>query len=321
MKIGLLKSKTSRNKLINIDALNNNISILRSNSIDGYSKYILKIYDHIFKNSPKSLNNIYNELGKKDNTEFFKDTSKMTSYDISISPSHENTYHLIKSLNKNKEPLLVICFDMHCDMYNADDELWKGNHFSKLMKEKYLSKLIVYGLPKKKKDMTLKQIDQNYLDKVSISYSVKDICNHIKRSNIKHILFSIDIDCFDSYKSNYTAIPYSPYRVLNEISKKSIKSGTNKEILEQISTECIYIKNRDGYENMYHVGENKLSIKKFKKIFNTIVEFCNQNNITIGYEKKGIRIVTDINEVDGDDINENTLHLIDDLVDILKEVK
>lgn len=321
MKIGLLTSKTPRNKHMNVDALNKNISILRSNSDDGLSKYIIKIYDQVFKTSPKSLKNIYSELEKNQDVEYFTDTSKMSSYNLTISPSHENAYHLIKSLNRIKEPLLVMCFDMHCDMYDASEELWKGNHFSKLMKEKYISNLIVYGLPKRKKEMTLNQIDQNYLDNVAILYSAKDICSYINNLNVKHIIFSIDIDCFDSLKSNYTAIPYSPYRILNELSNKKIKNGASKEVLAQISKECIYIKNRDGYENMYHVGENKFSIKKFKKIFNTIVEFCNQNNITIGYEKNGLRIVTDISEVDGDDINENTLHLIDDLVDILKEVK
>lgn len=320
MKIGLFEGKRKENNYINEKKLKHNIDILSTNSSDTITKYILKIYNRIFKRV-KSRNDIYNEIKEKYNTKEILEESQFSSCDVMISTSHKNTYHLVKQLNIKKENLAIICFDMHCDLYDANEELWKGNPFSKLIKEKYLSNLICYGIPKKKWKMTMEQIDRSCINKVYFANSLKGLLSYIKRNEIKHILFSIDIDCFDSYKKMYSAIPYSPYRILYELSKKNFRENMSIEKLNEISKDCVFIKHKDGYENMYHVGENNFNIRKFNKIFKSIISFCIKNDILIGYEKDDIRIIGDIVEVEGDDINANTLYLINALIDRLEEVR
>lgn len=319
MNIGIIKGKNKN--IFNLKKLQNNIVILSSNTNDKFTKYILKVYRQVSKTGFKSINNIYDEIENKYSVKYIKNQKDLISYDLVISSSHENSYHLIRKLNKKKEPLTVICFDMHCDLYNADEDLWKGNHFSKLMSEKYISDLIVYEIPKYKKKMTLTQIDQRCRKYVTFAYSLRDILKAIKNNKSKHVLFSIDIDCFDSFKSNYTAIPYCPFRILQELSNKNINKNESNEIINKISKDCVQIKNDKGYENMYRVGENKLNINKFEKMFKSIIKYCQNNNILVGYEIIDLKIICDITEVDGDDVNGNTFLLIDRLINVLEEVR
>ena len=321
MKIGIFKGKNYNEKKIDLEELQKNIGILRSNPKDKFTKYVLKVYKKINKTKFKSIENIYDEIEENHAVKIIRNEKDFTSYDLVISSTHDNSYHLFKKLNYDKDPLTIICFDMHCDLYDAKEKLWKGNHFSKLMQEKYMSNLIVYEVPKYKKEMTLNQIDQGCRNHVTFAYSKHDIFKTLKKNKTKHVIFSIDIDCFDSLKSNYTAIPYCPYRVLKELSTKRINKNISKDKISQISKDCVQIKNDKGYENMYRVGENKLSIDSFEKKFKSIIKYCAKNNILVGYKIKDLRIISDITEVDGDDVNGNTFILIDRLINVLKEVR
>ena len=321
MKIGIFKGKNYNEKIIDLKKLQKNIGILRSNPKDKFTKYILKVFKKINKTEFKSIENIYDEIEENYSVKIIRNQKEFTSYDLVISSTHDNSYHLFKKLNYNKDPLTIICFDMHCDLYDAKEKLWKGNHFSKLMQEKYISDLIVYEVPKYKKEMTLNQIDQRCRNHVTFAYSKHDIFKTLKKNKTKHVIFSIDIDCFDSLKSNYTAIPYCPYRVLKELSTKRINKNISKDKISQISKDCVLIKNDKGYENMYRAGENKLSIDRFGKMFKSIIKYCAKNNILVGYKIKDLKIISDITEVDGDDVNGNTFILIDRLINVLKEVR
>ena len=320
MKIGIFRGK-NYNEKINLEELQKNIGILHSNPKDKFTKYILKVYKKINKTKFKSIENIYDEIEKNHTVKIIKNQKDFTSCDLVISSTHDNSYNLIKKLNHDKAPLTTICFDMHCDLYDAKEKLWKGNHFSKLMQEKYISDLIVYEVPKYKKEMTLNQIDQRFRSRVTFAYSKHEIFYTLKKNKTKHVIFSIDIDCFDSLKSNYTAIPYCPYRVLKELSTKRINKNMSKDKISQISKDCVQIKTDKGYENMYRVGENKLNIDSFERMLKSIIRYCAKNNILVGYKKKDLRIISDITEVDGDDVNGNTFILVDRLINVLKEVR
>ncbi len=320
MKIGILNYNKEDFVKSDLKNLKRNADLLRSLATDEYSKYILSIYDKIIKDKQFTSEYVYNELQSRFRCTFINDYSNIKEYSAILTPSHENTYHFIKELNNNKEPLTVVCFDMHCDAYNADKDLWKGNCFSKLLKEKYISNLICYGIPRKKILMTLCQMDERFFNQLFIAKSIRQILRMLKKTSAKHIIFSVDLDCFDTYNSNYTAVPYSPYRVLNELSHKRIKSNITAEELAKIAESCVYIKNKYGYENMFHVGENSFTIDDFIRALSKIVDYCVKHSIVIGYKNKAQKILLDVTEVEGEDINGKTMNLITSLLNTLKEV-
>ena len=310
---------------INIDNLKWNIDLIKSRHLNTlYVKYLFKVYSKLepLLNSSNSYIDIKDELFNyygKDINNINNNVNSMDNYDLILSNTHESTYYLIKKLNSKKEDLTVICFDMHCDAYDENIPLWKGNHFSKLLQEKYISNLIVVGMPKYKIKMTYEQISNNYKDKVTI-INKESVISLLKKYKPKRIMFSIDIDCFNSFKQNYTAIDYSPIKILNYFSKQKLDNNLSDEVLMEKVYDSIFIKNSFGRENLYKIGENYLTYNKFKKTINKVVKYSNQNGIKIGFQSNNNHIITDITELNGYDLNGLTLSLIINIINFIKEV-
>ena len=120
--------------------------VKRQNPTDEMVKYVCEIFDEyidVLREEPmllkESLQSLYSE-------DFIVDADIEKS-DIIISPSDLNAYFTIKQLNKDKKDLAIGCFDLHSDTYDNNDFLWKGNSFSRLMKEGYINHYIVFGVP------------------------------------------------------------------------------------------------------------------------------------------------------------------------------
>ena len=306
--IGFLSNeKYIKKDRIDYNKLSENMKII-SFKKDKYSRYINRIYleyKDLIKENPRDIKDeIINELGVKEITN--KDIHKC---EVIISPSHLNSYHIIKELNNKKDDLLVLCFDMHCDTYDYNDNLWKGNMFSKLLKEGYISKFMVLGVPKYKIKNTYLDVPLDIKDKVVIKkdYNYKRILKKYKR-----VYISIDIDVLNARKARYTSIDYSPHTVLEYVSKLNVNDLSSKNA-DEIIKGCVLIKNDLGYDNLYRVGENKLSIEKLCNIIEKIKDYCENNKIEFGLNG----LYGDITEVVGNDYNFNTLGVIIKLLTVL----
>lgn len=54
---------------------------------------------------------------------------------------------------------------MHSDTYDYNDNLWKGNVFSKLLKENYINSFVVLGGTKRKNCLYKKRYIKRYKEK------------------------------------------------------------------------------------------------------------------------------------------------------------
>ncbi len=104
--------------------------------------YVKEIYNESIELLSATPSLVKDNLSKEYKDNFIIDGSLKKS-NVIISSSDINSYYTIKELNKNKEDLTVVCFDMHSDTYDYNDSLWKGNGFSLLMKEGYVNHYIV----------------------------------------------------------------------------------------------------------------------------------------------------------------------------------
>ena len=149
---------------INAIKLKNNMNKI-SKMTDIYSFYIQGIYKEYkgiiegeFNDSRDELLNVCKEITNEE----------IDKCNCIVSPSHMNTYHIIKKINPNKEDVMVVCFDMHCDTYDFDS-LWKGNMFSKLLDEGYISYFMVMGVPGYKQKNTFMDVPNEIRDRVLIN--------------------------------------------------------------------------------------------------------------------------------------------------------
>ncbi len=316
--IGLFsKEKYIPTNNINIKNLDFIIGRIKNNN-DKLCRYVTELYFEYYSIIHESnIENIEIELKKhykNDIIEINDDVEKIENCNLIISPSHSDTYFVLKQLIKNrKENVLVICFDMHSDTYDYNDKLWKGNVFSKLIKEKIINNFIVLGVPNNKIKNTFNDIPCDIRNNVKIK-KIFGIKNDIKKFKPTTIFISVDIDCLDTRKNKYSALEYCPMTILSNLSKVDINDKTDEEIVMLVKN-CIFVKNDLGYSNLYRVGENKLNIKKLIKKIKQIKKYCLKNKVNLGFNDK--KIYADISEVNGYDYNKKTLEVISKLIDEL----
>lgn len=280
---------------------------------DPYCKYILRLYREYY-NLIKDHNNridIYEELSSLNTNNSQKYQDK-----VIISSSHDRTYHLLKALNVNHtKKILVVCFDMHCDAYDYHDNLWKGNPFSKLIHENIISHLLVIGISKNKRKNTEDEINTDIINHVNILRRGEDIKEYIT-ADYDNLIISIDIDCFNTRRKKYTATEYSPYTILKKFSEKQLRNKEKDKVLEY-ARNSIFVRNELGYANLYHVGENYLTLSKLNKYIIQIKKICDSKRIDIGILKDDYCIIGDITEVYGYDCHQKTMKLISEVINIL----
>lgn len=321
--IGWLSKETEKqDKIINFDLLNENIEIIKNlKSKKRIMKYVIDLFDEyksFLKINYNNVNYVTDNLKKEYNDNLkniTEDISKVNDCSIILSSSHENTFYILKELNKRKkEKVLVICLDMHSDTYDYNDNLWKGNVFSKLLKDNYINSLVVLGVPKEKIAYTKKNISKDIQKKISISYNY-DIKKYLKKYKPATIFVSIDIDCLNTRNDKITALEYCPMTILKNISMISLKKLSTREIKNLIMN-CVYVKNDLGYANLYKVGENKINLKKLIDIIKNIKYQCSKNGINLGFNYKS-HIWADITEISGYDYGNLTSELIIKIIDEL----
>lgn len=309
--IGLFEKKQSvHTNNINIKNIDFNIS--RIKNIDNkYCKYVSKLYHQYYKiihqNKKEDIKIELQKYFKKNIIDIKDSTNKINKCNLIISSSHADTYYLLKEKNKsNVEKILVVCFDMHSDTYDTRDKLWKGNVFSKLLKEEIIDSLIIYGVPNYKVKNTMREVSPDIKNKVNIkkNFNIKKDINKIKPTMI---FISIDIDCLDTRNSQYSALEYCPMTILSNISKIDFNNYSDDKIATLVR-KSIFVKNKFGYSNLYKVGENKLTVKKLIRYIKKIKKYCYKNNISLGF--KDCDIYADITEVNGYDYDEKTLNAI-----------
>lgn len=294
---------------IDYNKLYDNMKII-SKMDDMYSKYVTNIYREYKVLAKEKSCDIKEELINKLKVKEIS-VNDIGKCKVIISPSHLNTYFIIKNLNVHKEDVMIICFDMHSDTYDYNDALWKGNHFSKLLKEGYINNCMIIGVPKYKIENTYKDVPLDIKSKVIISDSL-NFKSTLKRCKPKRIFISIDMDVLDTRKSKYTSIDYSPHTILEQISKLNVNnllSDNSKELVK----ECVLIKNDLGYANLYKIGENRITIDVLCQKINEIISYCKEKNIILGFNN----IYGDISEIIGNDYNFRTFNAIIKLLTVL----
>ena len=237
--------------------------------------------------------------------------------DIIVSPSDLNAYFTIKQLNKNKEDLVIVCFDFHSDTYDYNDFLWKGNSFSWLMKEGYVSHYIVIGVPKEKRERCINDTNEDLRNRVYL-IDEDELLNTLYKIGGKNIFISIDADCFDCRRAKYTGVEYSPATILNHVSH--INDIDENNYVEKIHS-CVHVKNALGYSNYYHTGENDLNVDEVIRIIKKLSYYCDEYGINLGINPNIPYF--QIMEVSGYDYAGLTTNMVVKLIDglSLKEVK
>lgn len=322
-------SKTNERKkgnIIDYPNLKNNIDKLKLyNKSDDVFDYVINLFDEYdlflrdnYKSAKLVFDNLKNTLG-----DYLKDClsniKMIEGSNIVLSPSHDNTYYLLKELNKEKDKkVLVVCFDMHSDTYDYNDRLWKGNVFSKLIKEQYIENLVILGIDNFRINKIKSDIQLDIRPKVKI-ITLDDLEKILKESQPTNIFISIDIDCLNTREAKITALEYCPMTVLENISKLEIKNCDHDKIEQEI-LDSVFVKNNLGYANLYHVGENDFNIQNLFTSIDTIKELCKNNNFKLGLSYNNNNIIADITEIDGIDYGGLTTVLVVKLIEKLKEV-
>ena len=288
----------------------------KQKSDDEMVRYVCQIFDEyrdILSTSPillrDSLRSFYGD-------NFIVDGSLEQS-DAIVSPSDLNAYYTLKKLNSNKKNLAVVCFDLHSDTYDYNDFLWKGNSFSKLLKEGYVNHYIVIGVPKHKRQMCIEDTNEDLRDRVHLIDSNEVFVSLIK-THCDYAFISIDADCFNCRKSRYTSVEYSPYTILNYVSH--IENIDKDDFVNKIH-DCVHVKNELGYSNYYHTGENDLSVDDVINIINDILIYCKDNDIKLNLTQNAPYF--QLMEVSGYDYCNLTTKMVVKLIDnlSLKEVR
>ena len=274
-----------------------------------YVKQICKEYVKFLNAKPLLLKE--NLIKKYGNTIALN--GKVEESDVIISSSDINSYYTIKEVNKNKKDLTIVCFDMHSDTYDYNDFLWKGNSFSKLMKEGYVNHYIVIGVPKHKRQNCINDTNEDLRERVHLIDEI-DLFKTLEIIKPKNIFVSIDIDVLDCRKSHYTAVEYSPATILNHISH--INEINEDNYIEKIKN-CIYVKNELGYSNYYHTGENEITVDDIIRIVKSLSYYSYTNGISLGLNSNGPYF--QIMEANGYDYGNLTSQMMFKLIEKLLE--
>lgn len=319
-------SKTNESKkqnIIDYYHLKNNINRLRSYNDNSMIDYVINLfdeYDLFLKSNYISArwvsDNLKNSLGS-----YLIDCSSNVkliggSY-IVLSSSHDNTYYLLKELNKEKnKKVLVICFDMHSDTYDYNDDLWKGNVFSKLIKDEYIKELVILGINKSRINEIKNDIPLDIKSNVKI-ITLNNLERIIKELKPTNIFISIDIDCLNTREAKFTSLEYCPMTILENINDLEFENCARDNVEQKILS-SIFVKNKLGYANLYHVGENDFNISKLFISINAIKEICKNNNIKLGLNYNNKDVIADITEIDGIDYGGLTTTLVVKLIEKLR---
>jgi len=271
-------------------------------------KYVCQLFNE-YKGTVSKKPRLLKEILMKNYAVDFITDGIIEKSDIILSSSDENSYYTIKTLNKKKKNLTVVCFDMHSDTYDYEKSLWKGNSFSKLLHENYINQYIVLGVPKNKRAMVLSDSNPELLDRIYLIDNETELFEIIHKLKSKSIFFSIDVDCLNTRKKKYTAIEYSPATILNNISH--IKNVDIKDLDNRI-IECIRVKNDLGYSNYYHTGENEFCVDCVIKIIEQTMTFCELQNISVGIGGK--KPYMQIMELNGYDYENLTADMVSKLI-------
>lgn len=285
---------------------------------DEYSQYVLNLYREYRKLLEGKRENIEDKIIKEIKIKNLnKQLTLSNDCEIVMSNSHKETYFLLKELNKHKlNNVTVICFDMHSDTYSHENDIWKGNVFSKLLYEKFIDNVLIIGVPYEKMEVTLNDIDKSIKDKVHI-IQIKDIEKYLIETKTQNIFISIDLDCLNTRNEKIAALEYCPLSILNNISN-SVINEVNRENIKTIIKDSIFVKNDLGYSNLYKVGENGLDLNDLKDGLINIKKCCDKFKLNLGFKSK---CYADITEIFGYDYNNITLLTIIELINLLKEVK
>lgn len=318
--INWISSEDEKNtRKIDFDNLYKIINFVKSqNSEDDMVKYACELFDEykdILCNEPKLLRDSLSNYFEDE----FEIDGDLLSSDIILSPSDLNAYYTIKTLNKNKKDLTVVCFDLHSDTYDYNDFLWKGNSFSRLMKEGYVNHYIVMGVPNEKRNNCLDDTNEDLRSRVHL-IDENELFKKLEEIGVSNIFVSIDADCFDCRKAKYTSVEYSPSTILYYISKLNIADINSNNYIQKIK-ECIHVKNALGYSNYYHTGENNLTSDKVIDIINNLKFYCELKHINLGLSEDAPYF--QLMEISGYDYGNLTTDLVVKLINnlSLKEVK
>ncbi len=302
---------------IDFENLSKVISFVKGcNSDDAMVRYVCQIFDEyksLIIDDPYLLRDV---LQMTFDSDFAKDAD-VEKADIIISPSDLNAYYTIKKLNSERKSLAVVCFDLHSDTYDYNDFLWKGNSFSKLMREGYISHYIVLGVPKQKRSAVLEDTNVELRDRVHL-IDEDMLFQTINLTGCSHMFVSIDADCFNCREAKYTAVEYSPSTILNYV---SYIRDINVENFKERIHDCVHVQNELGYSNYYHTGENDLTVEKVIEIIDSVVHYCSLNGIKVGLTDDGPYF--QIMEVSGYDYGSLTSEMVIKLIKglVKKEVR
>ena len=207
--------------------------------------------------------------------------------------------------------------DLHSDTYDYNDFLWKGNSFSRLMKEGYINHYIVLGVPKEKRAMCLDDTNEDLRSRVHL-IEEEELLNTLYATGCKNTFVSIDADCFDCRRAKYTGVEYSPATILNYVSY--IDSIDENNYVDKIRA-CVHVRNALGYSNYYHTGENDLTVDDVIRIITNVSSFCDTYGISLGVNLESPYF--QIMEVSGYDYAGLTTDMVVKLIDglSLKEVR
>lgn len=286
------------NNIIDLNNLELIINLLRKEN-DIYCKYVVSLYEEykefLKKNQAVLIKSYLHSTFGSNLIDCNNHLPKMAK--VILSPSHDNTYYIIKQLNTQRQnDVLVICFDMHSDTYDYNDVLWKGNVFSKLLHEKYINNLMVIGVPTDKISDIYLDMNEDIRDQVILSNSI-NIEKYIKLCSPSNIFISIDIDAFNTRAKKMTALEYCPATILSNVSK--IDMSKDILLVEEIK-KAIFVKNSLGFANLYKSGENNLSLLKLFAVISNIKTICDRYGIMLGFNNKN-HIIADITELSGYD--------------------
>lgn len=298
---------------INVDNLNNLLSKIEPYNYIYKFRYIRKLYIHYkdviedYKeldkfNKEKSVITLLSDYQKRINN--IVNSCNMDS--IIVSSTHLSTYYTLKSLNSNNKKIFVICFDAHSDTCSAIKPAWKGNIFSKLLKENIIDGLIIVSGNRLKKTK-----DKRILVLKYSSRSINKVKEYLYNNEAEELYFSFDIDVLNTYDKCLTAMEYNSFNVLRHLSSQNLDHIKNVFDLYSVIKKSIKIPNDYGCKNLYKSGFSGITLDEIEEVISSIIVLSNKMNITIGVENNyGNKIFGDVVEYYGYDYKNRTFDYI-----------
>ena len=171
------------------------------------------------------------------------------------------------------------------------------------------------GVPAKKAQNTLLDIDQHVLDKVRLINTIDDIC--FADLECSNLFVSIDIDVLNCRQEKLTALEYCPNTILSMFSKLNLNSTSN---VESEVKSCIFVKNQLGYSDLYKSGENNINVDYLIKTIKMLKQRCDKFDVEFGITSQQRRIVGEITELNGFDYGNNVYNLMNRLINIFESL-